>query len=256
MKKLDNSRLSRLTFTPVKLILVVVALLLSTLIQANEMKTNQTRKSVSHEVFLSETKKQPDLTQFDYPFLIGDWYWFAPQDKSINHKGTDYKAISLKFNSDYHYYGRLLTSNNIVERWQGIYRIDDDMITFIRQGSDNKQQYQYRINHNKIQLGKAVFTKVVPKELSGQWYSATIKSEEQEYEQINLNLGNNFIFSVEVIGENGKKVMHEGVYFYEDEQLVMLYKGGQQLHHFTIENNQLNISNLSKDISVVMTRQQ
>ncbi|OEE89168.1 hypothetical protein A1OQ_12300 [Enterovibrio norvegicus FF-162] len=202
--------------------------------------------------------KAQDLTQFDFPLLIGDWYWFSPDQQEGT--GTDpdvkYKAINITFSSDYQFNVKLLNSDGTVEEAKGFYDLDDSTLVLNDEYGDS-QHHEYQLNHNQLMLKGARFTKILPHNLSGAWFSEVIKGKDvdEQVEKLALMLRPDFLFSVKVSGKQGQQVTHRGVYFLENDHLVLIYRGGQQDSEFQLDSNTLTLTNTDFGMEAILRRQ-
>lgn len=192
---------------------------------------------------------------FDFPLLLGDWYWFSPDEDEEEHDA--YKAISIHFNSDYQFRIRLLNNYGEVETATGTYDLNDDTLVFY-DNNEIAQHHGYHLNHHQLLLKGALFTKILPNKLSGSWYSEDISGEDvnDEIAQFALQLRPDFLFSVEVADNNGESVTHRGIYYLEDDHLVLVYKGGQQDSQFTLDADTLILTNKQFGMEAILKRQE
>ncbi|MEZ9527174.1 hypothetical protein [Enterovibrio norvegicus] len=206
---------------------------------------------------LSSAVKAEDLTQFDFPLLLGDWYWFSPDQQSepAGEQGA-YKAINISFKSDYRFSVKLLNRDGSVEEASGKYDLDETTIVLNDDFGDS-QHHEYKLNHNQLMLKGAQFTKILPNNLSGAWYSDIIRGKDvgEEVEQLALMLRPDFLFSARVSGKEGKSITHRGVYFLEDDHLVLIYRGGQQDSQFELSSNTLKLVDNQFGMEAVLQRQ-
>lgn len=197
-----------------------------------------------------------DLTEFDYPLLLGDWYWFSNTEEGVESEGSSYRAMNIKFKSDYHYVIRLLQVDGNVEEWSGIYDIDESTVTFRSRGQP-EQQHTYMLSYNQFLLDGARFTKLAPEHLAGNWRSSRISGQDvgDAVTQLSLSLRPDFLFSAEVSGKNGKKIEHRGIYYIEDDQIVLIYEDGQHDSQFRLGSNTLTLTNKLFGMEAIMQRE-
>ncbi|WP_028025614.1 hypothetical protein [Enterovibrio calviensis] len=201
--------------------------------------------------------KAQDLTQFDFPLLIGDWYWFSPDQQQDNTgEETSYKAINISFGSDYRFDVKLLKSDGNVEEAEGFYDLDENTLVLNDDFGDS-QHHEYKLSHNQLMLKGAKFTKILPHNLSGAWFSDEIggKDVDERVDGLALMLRPDFLFSVRVSGKQGQQVTHRGVYFLENDHLVLIYRGGQQDSQFELDSNTLTLTNTQFGMEAVLRRQ-
>lgn len=198
--------------------------------------------------------KAQDITQFDFPFLLGDWFWFSPNQNEPGDEKT-YRAISIRFTSDYHFLLKILDSNGHVEEAKGSFDLNETML--VLHDEDTEPQYHdYSLNHNQLMLKDTKFTKMLPQDLSGAWYSNYISGNDvdEQVDEMILMLRPDFLFLMRVLGKEGQSVTHRGVYILEDNHLVLIYRDGQQDALFHLEENELTLSNTQFDMEAVLTR--
>ncbi|PKF50753.1 hypothetical protein [Enterovibrio nigricans] len=205
--------------------------------------------------FLATPVKSQDLTQLDFPLLIGDWYWFS-SDQSTSASGENaYKAINISFNSDFRFSVKLLKRDGSVEEAVGVYDLDESTLV-LSDDYGETQRHFYKLNHNQLSLQGAQFTKVLPNNLSGTWHSNVIsgKDVDERVSDLALVLRPDFLFSVKVSGVEGRSVTHRGVYYLEDDHLVLIYRGGQQDSVFELQADTLKLSNNQFGMEAVLER--
>lgn len=195
-----------------------------------------------------------DLTQFDFPFLLGDWYWFSP-DQSETDSGSDYKAINISFSSDYSFKVKLLARNGHVQQASGVYDLDDTTLVLFDSEGDT-QYHGYQLNHYQLELRGTTFTKLLPYDLSGSWVSRDIQGIDvgDNVSEMSLVLRSDFIFTMKVFGKEGRSITHNGVYILEDNHLVLIYRGGQQDSVFALEDDILTLSHVHFDMEARLQR--
>ncbi|MGF1726409.1 lipocalin family protein [Photobacterium nomapromontoriensis] len=204
----------------------------------------------------SSTLRANDLTEFDYPLLLGDWYWFSNTDEGVQSEGASYRAMNIKFKSNYRFMIRLLQIDGSVEEWDGIYDIDETTVTFLSHGQP-EQYHSYMLSYNQFLLDGAKFTKLAPENLPGKWRSSQISGQDvgDSVSELAISLRPDFLFSAEVSGKNGKKIEHRGIYFIEDDRIVLIYEDGQHDSQFILGSNTLTLSNKQFGMEAVMQRE-
>ncbi|UTM58798.1 hypothetical protein L4174_008205 [Photobacterium sp. CCB-ST2H9] len=205
----------------------------------------------------SYTVAADDLTEFDYPLLLGDWYWFSTTDEGVESEGIHYRAMNIKFNSAYHFKVRLLRTDGRIDEWEGKYDIDETTLTMNSAGQP-AQQHEYVLSYNQFLLDGARFTKLAPENLPGRWRSSMIKGQDvdKRVSELKLSLRPDFLFSAQVIGKDGKQIEHKGIYYLEDDRIVLIYEDGQHDSHFKLGgDNTLTLTNKQFGMEAVMQRQ-
>ncbi|MGF1684243.1 lipocalin family protein [Photobacterium minamisatsumaniensis] len=197
-----------------------------------------------------------DLTEFDYPLLLGDWYWFSNTEEGVDSEGESYRAMNIKFKSNYRFVIRLLQVDGNVEEWDGTYDIDESTVTFLSHGQP-EQQHSYMLSYNQFLLDGARFTKLAPENLPGNWRSSKITGKDvgEVVSELAISLRPDFLFSAEVSGKNGKKKEHRGIYFIEDDRIVLIYEDGQQDSQFLLGSDTLTLSNKQFGMEAIMQRE-
>ncbi|UXH99880.1 hypothetical protein [Photobacterium sp. TY1-4] len=207
-------------------------------------------------LFLSSLSYADDLTEFDYPLLLGDWYWFSSTDDGVSTEGVSYRAMNIKFKSSYQFVIRLLQVDGTVEAWEGIYDIDESSVTF--QAKDQpEQQHSYLLSYNQFILDGARFTKLAPENLPGNWRSSRITGRDvgDGVSELEISLRPDFLFSAKVSGDDGRKREHQGIYFIEDDRIVLIYEDGQHDSQFQLGSNTLTLTNKQFGMEAVMVRE-
>lgn len=181
------------------------------------------------------------LTYFENPFLIGDWYFFKP-----DHVENDYDVLHIELNSDNEFRIEMIEiASNSAEEWKGTFNISQDSIRFEGEG-EAAQVYNYQVSHNRLYLNGVEFFKVVPDRMIGSWNSKLVSGEDimaSNVESLNLKLRSDFVFLLEIISETGKKNQQVGYYYFEDNDLVLLYEEGEQESTFIIKEDVFELKN-------------
>ena len=198
--------------------------------------------------------KAQDITQFDFPFLLGDWYWFNPALSETEDK-NGYRAISLRFSSDYRFSLKMLDVNGHIHETRGSYDLDETTLLLLDDSGDTQYQ-SYSLNHHQLMLKGTRFTKMLSQDISGAWYSEFIsgKDVDERVNEMVLMLRPDFLFLVRITGTEGQSVTHQGIYFLENNHLVLLYREGQEDTLFELDENKLALSNAHFDMEAVLRR--
>ncbi|CAM3578803.1 hypothetical protein VA7868_04386 [Vibrio aerogenes CECT 7868] len=185
-------------------------------------------------------KDKQDLTQFDFPFLIGDWHLVNTLSGSGN-DAEDYLSIRLQLKSSYMFAVQIHKKDSSVEYWEGDYTADGNTLT-LGAKTLTPQVYSYSATHNQLMLNGVIFYKALSRALVGVWESHQISGYERTdtgVEQLQLILQPDFIFSIRVQNDRGKEVVHQGVYYTESDHLVFLFEDGEHDAKFELEANQM-----------------
>ncbi|MHB2106153.1 hypothetical protein OC523_008400 [Vibrio vulnificus] len=195
----------------------------------------------------------PDLTYFDTPLLLGDWYLVNPDVESSR---ENFRAIKLTLNSKYEFQIDIQKRDYSVDHWEGIYTANEDTIV-LGLNTDEPQVYQYESNHNMLNLNGVMFTKGLPNALAGIWSSETLSGEGMVANQINkldLILQPDFIFMFRVTSEGGDESVKKGVYYTEGNHLVLLYEDGEHDTTYVLGSDQLTLKEESGEMLAVLNR--
>ncbi|WP_262021663.1 hypothetical protein [Vibrio quintilis] len=185
-----------------------------------------------------QMEKEQDLTQFDFPFLIGDWHLV----NTLSGNDTeDYLSIRLQLKSSYMFAVQIHKKDSSVEYWEGDYTADETTLT-LGAKTLTPQVYSYSTTHNQLMLNGVIFYKALSRSLVGVWESYQISGFERidtGVEQLQLVLQPDFLFSIKVQDNKGKEVVHQGVYYTEKDHLVFLFEGGEHDAKFELDANQM-----------------
>ncbi|MGI9834202.1 hypothetical protein ACJPQX_13155 [Vibrio vulnificus] len=205
-------------------------------------------------VYAQDTStKSADLTYFDTPLLLGDWYLVNP---SVEDSREDFRAIKLTLNSKYEFQIDIQKRDYSIDHWEGIYTANEDTI-ILGLNTDEPQVYQYESNHNMLNLNGVTFTKGLPNALAGIWSSAQLSGEGMIANQINkmdLVLQPDFVFMFRVTSEDGDESVKKGVYYTEGNHLVLLYENGEHDTTYVLDTDQLTLQEESGEMLAVLNR--
>ncbi|HDY7981561.1 hypothetical protein [Vibrio vulnificus] len=205
-------------------------------------------------VYAQDTStKSADLTYFDTPLLLGDWYLVNP---NVEDSREDFRAIKLTLNSKYEFQIDIQKRDYSIDHWEGIYTANEDTI-ILGLNTDEPQVYQYESNHNMLNLNGVTFTKGLPNALAGIWSSAQLSGEGMIANQINkmdLILQPDFVFMFRVTSEDGDESVKKGVYYTEGNHLVLLYENGEHDTTYVLDTDQLTLQEDSGEMLAVLNR--
>ncbi|EJT1339193.1 hypothetical protein QNE93_001473 [Vibrio vulnificus] len=205
-------------------------------------------------VYAQDTStKSADLTYFDTPLLLGDWYLVNP---NVEESREDFRAIKLTLNSKYEFQIDIQKRDYSIDHWEGIYTANEDTI-ILGLNTDEPQVYQYESNHNMLNLNGVTFTKGLPNALAGIWSSAQLSGEGMIANQINkmdLILQPDFVFMFRVTSEDGDELVKKGVYYTEGNHLVLLYENGEHDTTYVLDTDQLTLQEESGEMLAVLNR--
>ncbi|WP_319554256.1 hypothetical protein [Vibrio sp.] len=204
-------------------------------------------------VFSADNTREEELSHFDTPFLIGDWYLLNqnPGDSAEN-----FRAIKLSLGSDYMFSIDIQKKDYSVDHWEGLYNVNEETIV-LGLNTDEPQIYAYRNNHNTLDLNGVTFTKGLSNALAGIWSSSHVSGDGLAASNINhmdLILQPDFVFLFRVSNEAGKESIKQGVFYTEDEYLVLLYENGEHGTTYKLNKNELTIEDSNGDMYAVLNR--
>lgn len=107
-------------------------------------------------------KSDSNLSHFDLPLLLGDWYLMNPDPE----QGTEnFRAIKLTLDSNYSFSIDIQKKDYSVDHWEGLYNANEDTI-ILGLNTSEPQVYAYSSNHNMLNLNGVMFTKALPNALA------------------------------------------------------------------------------------------
>lgn len=194
----------------------------------------------SFSVLGNGVRDNSDLTQFDHPFLLGDWYLVNPNPDQSQ---ENFLAIKLTLGSDYTFKIDIQKRDYSVDHWEGLYTASEDTIILGLETSE-PQVYQYSSNHNLLNLNGVTFTKALSNSLAGMWSSAHFEGDDalsSDVDKLDLILQPDFVFMFRVSNDDGDEAVHRGVYYTEGEHLVLLYENGEHETRYTLNKDTLTL---------------
>ncbi|ODS11371.1 hypothetical protein ACRZ5S_06070 [Vibrio scophthalmi] len=207
----------------------------------------------SLSVWGSPAKDSDALSYFDHPFLLGDWYLVNPNPEDSQ---ENFLAIKLTLDSKYNFKIDIQKRDYSVDHWEGMYTANDDTI-ILGLHTDQPQVYQYSGNHNLLNLNGVVFTKALSNSLAGMWSSEHLAGydlEENDVNRMDLVLQPDFIFQFKVSNKEGDEAIHQGVYYTEGENLVLLYENGEHNTRYKLNQDTLTIETEEGEMFAVLNR--
>ncbi len=203
--------------------------------------------------FSAPSKDNNDLTQFDLPFLLGDWYLVNP---NLQKPQEDFRSVKLTLNSNYQFTIDIQKLNYTIDHWQGLYTANSETL-MLGADSSEPQVYQYRANHNLLTLNGITFTKALPNSLAGIWSSARLSGNDvlsEALHSVDLVLQPDFVFMFRTSNTQGLEAVHQGVYYTEGDHLVLLYEGGEHDARFTLNRDTLTLEVENGDFYAELNR--
>ncbi|AUI86165.1 hypothetical protein BS333_07055 [Vibrio azureus] len=203
--------------------------------------------------FSSTADKGDKLSHFDTPFLIGDWYLMNTNSEK---SAENFRAIKLSLGSDYSFSIDIQKHDYSIDHWEGAYNANDETLV-LGLHTDQPQIYAYSNNHNTLDLNGVTFTKGMPEALPGIWSSSHISGDGMVANQINkmeLILQPDFVFLFRVANEHGNESVKQGVFYTEDEHLILLYENGEHGTQYELNHNELTIKDSNGDMYAILNR--
>ncbi|UPQ86796.1 hypothetical protein [Vibrio sinaloensis] len=208
---------------------------------------------LSFSVMAESARDNSDLTQFDQPFLLGDWYLVNPNPEQSQ---ENFLAIKLSLDSNYSFKIDIQKRDYSVDHWEGLYTANEDTI-ILGLNSDEPQVYQYSANHNLLNLNGVTFTKALSNALAGMWSSDQVGGDDvasSDVDQVDLILQPDFVFMFRVSNDDGDEAIHRGVYYTEGEHLVLLYENGEHETKYTLNRDTLTLEMEEGALYAVLNR--
>ncbi len=203
--------------------------------------------------FSADNNREEKLSHFDTPFLIGDWYLLNPNP---GESSENFRAIKLSLGSDYTFSIDIQKKDYSVDHWEGMYNVNEDTIV-LGLNSDEPQVYAYQNNHNTLDLNGVTFTKGLSNSLAGIWTSSHVSGDGLAASNVNhmdLILQPDFVFMFRVSNDSGQESIKQGVFYTEDEYLVLLYENGEHGTTYKLNKNELTIEDSNGDMYAVLNR--
>ncbi|GAA5644771.1 MULTISPECIES: hypothetical protein [Vibrio] len=200
-----------------------------------------------------ETPPKNDLTQFDLPFLLGDWYLLNPEPEQSQ---ENFLAIKLSLRSTYSFSIDIQKKDYSVDHWEGFYTANEDTI-ILGVNTTEPQIYAYEGNHNLLNLNGVTFTKALSNGLAGVWSSAELSGADiqaSDVQHMDLVLQPDFIFMFRATNGEGDEAIHRGVYYTEDNNLVLMYENGEHETTYSLKRDQLTLQGDDGEMFAVLDR--
>ncbi|MCX2792116.1 MULTISPECIES: hypothetical protein [Vibrio] len=201
----------------------------------------------------AETNKEDELSHFDTPFLIGDWYLMNPNPED---SAENFRAIKLTLGSNYTFSIDIQKKDYSIDHWEGLYNANEDTIV-LGLNTDEPQIYAYQNNHNTLDLNGVTFTKGLSNALAGIWSSSHVAGDgmlANNINQMDLILQPDFVFMFRVANASGEESVKQGVFYTEGEHLVLLYENGEHGTRYKLNQNELTIEDSSGEMYAVLNR--
>ncbi len=166
--------------------------------------------------------------------------------------------MRLLLTSDHQYALEVLYGDETTEQWRGNYAVNEDQLILNSQTS-SPQVYLYANNHNQLILNGVTFFKMVDPSLAGIWYSDKLSGYDIQGRaptHMTLVLQLDFVFFIRSADDVGHEAIYSGLYYTEQDHLVLLYQGGGHDTQFTLTNDTLTWNIDDGAMEAVMTRLQ
>ncbi|ANO32896.1 hypothetical protein BCT86_15295 [Vibrio breoganii] len=190
---------------------------------------------------------------FDYPFLLGEWFITNPAPESTQ---DDFLTIRLSFDSNYYFTIDIQKKDYSVERWEGLYNASDDTVV-LGLNTSTPQIYAYKTTHNRLNLNGITFHKALSKPLAGIWSSQVLAGEDilaSNVQKLDLILQPDFVFMFRASGEKGQESIKRGIYYIENDHLVLLYENGETQSSYSLNDDTLTLSGTGTDMYAELAR--
>ncbi|MEZ9564204.1 hypothetical protein ACFFUO_18935 [Vibrio artabrorum] len=200
-----------------------------------------------------QSKSDSNLSYFDLPLLLGDWYLMNPNPRQGS---ENFRTIKLTLNSNYSFTIDIQKKDYSVDHWEGLYNANEDTL-ILGLNTSEPQVYAYSSNHNMLNLNGVMFTKALPNALAGIWSSAELSGSDlraSNIQKMDLVLQPDFVFMFRVSDEVGSEVVRRGVYYTEGDQLVLLYENGEHGTRYTLNSDVLTLQGEEGDMFAVLKR--
>ncbi|MFA0055711.1 hypothetical protein [Vibrio echinoideorum] len=200
-----------------------------------------------------QSKSDSNLSHFDLPLLLGDWYLMNPDPEQDT---ENFRAIKLTLDSNYSFTIDIQKKDYSVDHWEGLYNANGDTL-ILGLNTSEPQIYAYSSNHNMLNLNGVLFTKALPNALAGIWSSAELSGSDlsaSNIQKMDLVLQPDFVFMFRVSDEVGSEVVRRGVYYTEGDQLVLLYENGEHGTRYTLNSDVLTLQGEEGDMFAVLNR--
>ncbi|CAM3958718.1 hypothetical protein [Vibrio neonatus] len=190
---------------------------------------------------------------FDYPFILGEWY-ISNNEPDSNQ--DDFLAIRLRLGSNYSFSIDIQKRDYTVEHWQGTYNASSDTI-ILGLDTPTPQVYAYQTTHNRLNLNGITFHKALSSPLAGVWSSQMLAGDDllaSNVQKLDLILQPDFVFMSRSSGIGGQESIKRGIYYIEDEHIVLLYENGETQSSYNLQDDILTLSGAGTDMYAELAR--
>ncbi|GAD81383.1 hypothetical protein [Vibrio ezurae] len=200
----------------------------------------------------SSANTNPEAT-FDYPFILGEWY-ISNVEPDTNQ--DNFLAIRLRLNSNYSFSIDIQKRDYSIEHWEGMYNASNDTI-ILGLDTSTPQVYSYKTTHNRLNLNGITFRKALSAPLAGVWSSQRLAGDDLQasnVQKIDLILQPDFVFMSRSSGMNGEESIKRGIYYIEDEHIVLLYENGETQSSYNLKDDTLTLLGAGTDMYAELAR--
>jgi hypothetical protein len=201
----------------------------------------------------SVVASEPQAQRFDYPFLLGEWYITNSDPESPT---ENFRAIRLNFDSNYYFTIDIQKKDYSVEHWEGTYNASNDTVV-LGLNTPTPQVYAYQTTHNKLNLNGITFIKALPEPIAGIWSSEVLSGDDlmaSNVAKLDLILQPDFVFMFRSSGQTGVESIKQGVYYIENDKLVLLYEDGETQSNYSLVEDKLTLSGEGADMYAELSR--
>lgn len=198
---------------------------------------------------VAEEKLKP---QFQYPFLLGEWYVNNPNPD----ENAAFRAIRIQFDSNFVFKIDVQKLDYSLEHWQGTYNASDDTLV-LGLNTSTPQIYEYKTTHNKLNLNGITFVKSLSMPIAGIWSSTSLSGDDilaSKVAKLDLILQPDFVFMFRASGDDGEETIKRGIYYIENDQLVLLYENGETSSSYSLVDDTLTLSGEGVDMQAELAR--
>lgn len=156
----------------------------------------------------------------------------------------DFMSIHMTLSSSYTFAVQVKKRDSSVEYWEGGYTASQDTLMLGTHALE-PQIYTYQTTHNRLMLNGVTFFKALSRSLVGYWQSEYLSGTELDVvgvTRIQLILQPDFLFFIRSVDGQGNEAVHRGVYYTENDHLVLLYDQGEHDTRFQVSADQLTVN--------------
>lgn len=196
---------------------------------------------------------EPQAPRFEYPFLLGEWYISNPNPETSK---ENFLAIRLNFDSNYYFTIDIQKKDYSVEHWEGTYNASGDTVV-LGLNTSTPQVYAYKTTHNKLNLNGITFFKALSAPIAGIWSSEVLSGDDllaSNVSKLDLILQPDFVFMFRSSAQSGAQSVKKGIYYIENDKLVLLYEDGETQSRYSLVEDRLTLSGEGTDMYAELSR--